>query len=130
MQRTRVGLFATVCVAVLFSIAASDTKAPSVSFDVKPDFVGCTTDQLPVKVTVSWHIAHPLTSATITGAVDDVGNPLPPVGLSTKRGRNGVIGKRKVFMKCTATTQTLTLTAVGPGGTTTRVASLGENRAD
>ena len=50
--------------------------------------------------------------------------------MQTKAGKNGVVGTHKVRMKCSATTQTLTLTAVGPGGTTTRVASLGENRAD
>jgi hypothetical protein len=119
-----------VCAAVVFAVAAGNPKAPSVSFDVNPTNVGCVADQLPVKVTVSWHIVHPLTSATITGAVDDVGNPLPPVSVSTKRGRHGVIGKRKVFMPCVSYAQTLLLTAVGPGGTTTRVLTLNENHAD
>ena len=73
MQRGRAGLFATVCAAVVFAVAAGNAKAPSVSFDVSPTYVGCVADQLPVKVTVSWHIVHPLTSATITGTVDSVG---------------------------------------------------------
>ena len=118
------------CVAVVFSVAASDAKPPSVSFDVSPDFVGCTRRATPATVTVSWHIVHPVTSVTITGAVDSKGKALPPVTVSTKPGKNGVVGEAQGGLKCTATTQTLTLTAVGPGGTTTRVASLGENRAD
>ena len=130
MQRKRVGLWATVCVAVVFAVAASDAKAPSVSFGVSPDFVACTHKEGPTSVTASWRIVNPVTSVTITGAVDAKGKALPPIAVSTKPGKHGVVGARKVRMKCTATTQTLTLTAVGPGGTTTRVASLGENRAD
>ena len=130
VQRGRLGLFVTAFLALVFAVAAADEMAPSVSFDVHPEFVGCVADQPPVKVTVSWHIVHPLTSATIIGTVDKLGNPLPPVNLSTKRGRNGVIGKRKVFMRCVASAQTLVLRAVGPGGTTTRVLTLNENHAD
>jgi hypothetical protein len=130
VQRRQLGLLATVCAAVVFVVAASDAKAPSVSFDVHPTYVGCVADQPPVRVTVAWHIVHPLTSATIAGTVDKLGNPQPPVSISTKRGRRGVIGKRKVYMPCVSSAQTLVLTAVGPGGTTTRVLTLNENHAD
>jgi len=120
-----------VCVVVpLTSAAASAPKAPSIAFGVTPDEIGCYSDQPPVQVVASWHIVHPVTRASISGAVDDVGNSLPAIAVPMVRGKHGIVGTRKLLMRCSTLAETLVLTAVGPGGTTTSVATLHENRAD
>ena len=123
-------LVLAVCAIVPLLTAATTPKAPSMSFDVTPTEIGCYTGQVPVQVLASWHIVHRVTSATISGGVDDVGTPLPPMELSIVRGKRGIVGSHKLYVPCSATAETLTLTAVGPGGTTTRVATVNENRAD
>jgi hypothetical protein len=123
-------LFALCAVVPLVAAATSAPKAPSIAFGITPDEIGCYSHQPPVQVVASWRIVHPVTSATISGAVDDVGNRLPTISLSTERGKHGIVGARKLRMACSTNSETLVLTAVGPGGTTTSVATLNENRAD
>ena len=123
-------LVLAVCAVVLLLTAAAAPKAPSMSFGVTPNEIGCYDAQPPVQVVASWHVVHPVTTLTISGAVDNVGGPLSPITLPTDRKKGGIIGKRKLFVPCSATSETLTLTATGPGGTTTRVATVNENQAD
>jgi hypothetical protein len=130
MRWRRVGLVAAFGAAVMVVSAAGEPKAPAISFDVDPTYVGCVSGQRPVKVTAAWRIVHSVTSATITGAVNAKGKDLPAIELPTKRDKRGVVGRRKVRLRCTSSAQTLTLTAVGPGGTTTKIATLNQNRAD
>jgi len=85
-------------IAVALVTAASTQKPPSISFGLNPDFVGCHDDQLPTRVTASWHIVHDVGKATITGAVDNVGGPVPPIAISTKAGHHGVVGSKKVYL--------------------------------
>ncbi len=115
---------------VLVSMGAATPRPPSITFSLAPSFVGCTRDEPPVKVRASWRITHPVSSATISGAVDASGLDLPPIALSTKVGKHGITGSRTLRLRCASTAQTLVLTAVGPGGTTKSVATLNENRAD
>lgn len=105
-------------------------KAPAMTFDVTPHSVGCYTGQRPVMVLATWRIVHRVTSASISGAVDAQGASIGPVTVPTVRTRRGVIGEMKLHVRCSASTETLTLTAVGPGGTTSSVATVNQNRAD
>jgi len=131
MRKGRIVLaVAFAALSVASTTAAASAPKPAVAFDVVPAFVACRSGQTPVQVRASWRIVHPVTMASIAGLVDKLGNDLPPMVLSTKPTKRGVVGTTMVHLPCTAVTQTLTLTAVGPGGTTTRVATLNENRAD
>jgi hypothetical protein len=117
--------------AVLVVVGArSAPKPPSISFTVTPDFVACRDGQLPARVTASWHITHDVSALRLTGAVDSAGNALGPMALPVRRGKLGIVGKRRVFLRCSATTQVLILTGSGKGGTTSVTSSLRENRAD
>ena len=111
-------------VAVALVTAASAPKPPSISFGLKPDIVPCRNHQRSAQVTAGWHIVNNVTQATITGAVDRAGKPLPPITLPTRASKNGIVGTRKLRMVCTSTTQVLLLTATGTGGTTTKTATL------
>src|SRR5690348_6218697 len=82
------------------SAAASAPKAPSIAFGVTPDEIGCYSDQPPVQVVASWHIVHAVTRAAISGAVDDVGNSLPAIAVPMVRGKHGIVGTRKLLMRC------------------------------
>jgi len=111
-------------IAVVLVTAASAPKPPSISFGLKPDIVPCRNHQHSAQVTAGWHIVNNVTAATITGAVNRAGKPLPPIALATKAGKNGIVGSRKLRMICTSTTQVLMLTATGTGGTTNVTATL------
>jgi hypothetical protein len=133
MGRRGLGLVVMVsAVVVLFgtTTAVGAPSPPAISFAVTPQFVGCYSGQRPVLALASWRIVHRVRSASISGAVDAGGKSLPPVSIPTMRTRQGVVGDMKLRLRCSATAQTLTLTAIGPGGTTTSVATLNENRAD
>jgi hypothetical protein len=133
MGRRGLGLVVGVIVATALLGVPSATSAPrppAITFDITPHYVGCYSGQNPVEVLAAWHIVHHPTSATITGAVDARGKTVSPVSVPMVRTRQGVIGSMKLRMRCSASSETLTLTAVSRGGTTTSVATLNENRAD
>jgi hypothetical protein len=118
-----------VVAALLLVGATSAPKPPSMSLTVTPGFVACRDGQLPVRVTASWRIVHAVSAAQLAGAVDSAGNALGPIAIPVRPGKRGVVGKRRVFLRCSGTTQVLILTANGPGGMTSITASLRENRA-
>jgi hypothetical protein len=121
------GALLVVGITVALVTAAAAPMPPSISFELTPDVVPCRNHQHSALVTAGWHIVNNVTRATITGAVDRAGKPLPPITLATKAGKNGVVGSRKLRVVCTSTTQVLLLTAMGTGGTTTKTATLLEN---
>jgi hypothetical protein len=124
------GFVVVVATAAVLTLTAADTPAaPGVSFTIAPPFVACGEHEAPAKVRVSWRIVNPVTSATITGAVNGSGRARGPIHLAMKHGKRGITGTRLLRLPCSSTAQTLELVAVGPGGTTKRVATLNENRA-
>jgi hypothetical protein len=104
-------------------------KAPLISFEIKPAFVGCRDGQRPYRAKVFWRVTNDASLVSISGAVNAAGKPLPPIVVSSKPHRRDVQGSRKVYLLCSGTTQVLTMHATGSGGTSSTTASLLENHA-
>ena len=105
---------------------ANKVKPPSVSFQVTPSFIACRENEAPHLVTTGWRVIHGVSKVTITGAVAHRGEAPKPVVFVFNPPRRSAHGVTKVFVLCDASGKTLTLTATGPGGTSTMTASIGE----
>ena len=96
--------------------ASAKPLPPAISFTVAPDLVVCRDLASPRAVRASWQITHGVSTATITGGVAFHGEVPKSVVIVHRLHPRPVHGTTKVFVRCTGSSQSLTLSASGPGG--------------
>ena len=107
------------------TVSRTVAAAPIVAgFRVDPQFTAWPPDSGTTVVTVGWDVRNHVSRITIFGGVDKLGIPLPFTSRtpSGKRSHKTI----KLRVRCDGTTQTLMLTAMGPGGTTKANTSIRE----
>ena len=118
------GLFAVMCVAD--ASAARRPVPPAISFTVQPGFFYCRDLESPRRVTAYWQVSHGVSAVTITGGVASRGEAPKPVVVVNRPHRRPVHGVTKLFVLSAGSAQILTLTASGPGGSSTATAVVHE----
>jgi hypothetical protein len=102
--------------------------APSkITLVVSPSFAACRDLDPAVPVTVSWGLPRGVTSFTLNGFKRSPKGVQVPITIKVRREAM-LRGSRRLYVPCSGTMQTLTLTAIGSGGSSTATFGFGETR--